>query len=109
MKEEYRAFITKIEYQTPKGDYDVSSLQDSFEKRVPVDLDHRSLEHCSHNRLKVMGEGANILHRFFSYIVSNIDPDCGQTLPETNCKGYKPEEKGWSACVSMCTLYLGTC
>ena len=109
MKEEYRAFVTKIEYQTPKDHYDVSSLQDSFEKRVPIDLDHLSLEHCSHNRLIEMGEDENILYRFFSYIVSNIDPDCGPTLPETNGKGYKPQEKGRSACVSMGTLYLGNC
>ena len=109
MKEEYRALVTKIGYQTPKGHCDVSSLQGSFEKRVPVDLDHLSLEHRSHNRLIEIGEDSNILYRFFSYIVSNIEPDCGPTLPETNCKGYKPQEKGWSACVSMCTLYLGTC
>ena len=109
MKEEYRALVTKIEYQTPKDHYDVSSLQDSFEKRVPIDLDHLSLEDCSHNRLKEIGEDENILYRFFSYILSNIDPDCGPTLPETNCKGYNASGKGRSGYVSMCTLYLGDC
>ena len=51
MKEEYRAIVTKIEYQTPNGYYDVSSQQGSFEERVPVDLDHHFPEHCSHNHL----------------------------------------------------------
>ena len=93
MKEEYRAFVTKIEHQPPKGHYGISYLQDSFERRVPIDLDHLSLEHCSHNRLQVMGKDANILYRFFSYIVSNIDPDCGPTLPERTVDT-TPQEKG---------------
>ena len=94
MKEGYRALVTKIKYQTPKGHYGVSSLQDSLEKRVPIDLDHLPLEHRSHDRLTEMGEDANILYRFFSYFVSNIEPDCGPTLPETNCKGYNISGKG---------------
>ena len=88
MKEEYRAIDTKIEYKGPNGRNNVQ------EKRAPIDLDHLSLEHCSHTRLREVHEGANILYRSFSYIASNTDPDCGQTLPETNCKRHNASGKG---------------
>ena len=62
MKEEYRAIVARIEYQNPNGHYGVSSQRDSFDKRVPVDLDHPRLEHRLHSRLIESHEGENMLY-----------------------------------------------